>query len=165
MFASYPMTEVSDPDIAARSQKLRFDAGCEAKDDWVYIDDLVQRYRERCAGCEEMVRDVDEFLANITVPVTRAGFERYCAKAQQQFQAQQVKEQQRARLADICAQVGVIEPGAEHEALALRIDELEKAVESYAERLKAAEQTAPKHSAGSFWGLLVFSAISDGTQS
>nr|WP_317623871.1 hypothetical protein [Acidovorax sp. SUPP3334]BDH38379.1 hypothetical protein AVHM3334_23270 [Acidovorax sp. SUPP3334] len=146
------------PGVAARSQKLMFEAGYEPKSDWVFITDLVEQYRKQFASSEDMLNELEEFLASAG-PVTRASFKRFSSEARMHDHAREAKKRQRVRLVDICAQAGVTNPGADHEALALRIVELEQAVKSYAERLKAAELAAQQRSGSSFVPFVVGVAV------
>ncbi len=150
-----------DIDVKKNAQRLLLEAGYKAADDWIYIDDLVRDYRESHAGRGEMLRGLEEFLGTTTMPVTRADFIRFAERALADERAQEAKDRHRARLEAIYSQFGVAEHGAGHEALALRIVELEKALTAYAERLRAAERAAAAKSASPIVPFLIGVAIGD----
>lgn len=133
-------THDHDAEVTKGSQRLLLEAGYQPKPEWIFIDDLVQRFRTQSATSEGMLRALDQFLASATSPVTRAGFERFATGALEEERARQAQGRQRDRLDDIYAHFGVAQHDAAHEAMALRIAELEQAVKSYAERLRDAER-------------------------
>lgn len=145
--------------VNAGAQRLLMEAGYEPKGDWVFIDDLVQQFREQHTKREDLLGDLDTFLATAPSALTRAVFANFCAVVRQRERSREKARRQLDRLAGIYAKAGICIAGAEHEALALRIIELEQAVQSYAERLRTAEAASKRHESGSPFPFLVGVAI------
>ncbi|OBY87008.1 hypothetical protein [Delftia sp. JD2] len=137
-------TSVEKVAMSQSAQKLLAEAGYEPKADWVYIEDLVQKYLHRHKGKDALLEHVKSLLADSVRPVTRSEFVRLTAELDKR-EAEQEKNQARAdQLSDILTKAGVTEVALGHEALAIRIYELERAVEAYAQKLKIAESSAPR---------------------
>ncbi|MDN8617146.1 hypothetical protein [Variovorax ginsengisoli] len=130
-----------DSATQAASQKLLMEAGYEPKDDWLYIDDLVDQIRSTNAGQADLLQQVDHYLATTAAPSRRA-FKIFCRTLYQQDADRQRAEKLAEGMARVYASAGVAEPDAGHKALALRISELELAVQGYAARLRKAEEAA-----------------------
>lgn len=145
---SQERTADGDAAIAAASQRMLMDAGYEPRGYWVYIDDLVQGFRQRQAGRPDLLGEVDALLAG-PAPVTRTGFQLWCSELLQREGAQRAARAIQARIEEICAEAGISDPGPGHQALAQRVVELEHAVQAYAERARATEAApAPRRSLG-----------------
>jgi len=135
-------TSGDDMTVSQNAQKLLFEAGYEPKAEWVFIDDLLQKYLCRHKGKDDLLQEVKSLLADSVRPVTRSEFLQL-TNALDKREAEQKKNQDRAgQLTDILTKAGVTEVALGHEALAMRIYELERAVEMYAQKLKMAESTA-----------------------
>jgi hypothetical protein len=129
-------------EVSAGAQKLLMEAGYQPKAEWVFIEDLVLDFRNKYEGREDLLAELDRYLANGALPVTRSRFKAFSAEVQRQERVRRVVLQQHVSFIEIYTKAGIKAPDAGHEALALRILELEKAVQAYAERLKSAEAKA-----------------------
>ena len=125
--------------VSALSQKLLLEAGYEPKGDWVYIEDLIQKYQNSHKGNLDLLQEVKSFLSDSLIPVTRAEFVNFTATLATRENERRKAEIRSTQLQEILVSAGVTHKDAGHEALALRVHELERAVEAYAQKLKAAD--------------------------
>jgi hypothetical protein len=112
--------------VSALSQKLLLEAGYEPKGDWVYIEDLIQKYQNSHKGNLDLLQEVKSFLSDSLIPVTRAEFVNFTATL-----ATRENERRKAEIRSTQLQEILVS--------ALRVHELERAVEAYAQKLKAAD--------------------------
>ena len=126
------------------------DAGYEPMDDWVFIEDLIESYRSTYADRTDLLSVLDQFLLATEKPVTRGEFKAYSgsiqasetsrlAMAAEKERLNSMIAMQKEKLTAIFERFGIVAPEAGHEALALRIIELEKAVKEYADRVRLAK--------------------------
>lgn len=125
--------------VSALSQKLLLEAGYEPKGDWVYIEDLIQKYQNSHKGNLDLLQEVKSFLSDSLIPITRAEFVNFTATLATRENERRKAEIRSTQLQEILVSAGVTHKDAGHEALALRVHELERAVEAYAQKLKAAD--------------------------
>jgi len=131
-------------EVSAGAQKLLMEAGYQPKAEWVFIDDLVLDFRNKFERREDLVAELERFLANGALPVTRSRFKAFFAEVQHRERVRREVQQQHVNFTEIYTKAGIKEPDAGHEALALRILDLEKAVQAYADRLKSAQTKTTK---------------------
>lgn len=126
-------------EVSAGAQKLLMEAGYQPKAEWVFIEDLVLDFRNKYEGRDDLLAELDQFLVNSGLPVTRSRFTDFSTEIKHREKMRRSAEQQQTHLIEIYTKASVKAPDAGHEALALSIVELEKAVQAYANRLKLAE--------------------------
>jgi hypothetical protein len=129
-------------EVSAGAQKLLMEAGYQPKAEWVFIDDLVLDFRNKFEGREDLVAELERFLSNGALPVNRSRFKAFFTEVQHRERVRRDLHQQHVNLTETYTKSGIKEPDAGHEALALRILELETAVQAYADRLKSAQAKA-----------------------
>ena len=144
-------------DLATRAaaQKLLMEAGYEPRGDWLYIGDLVEKFRTFNAGNLDVIQQVDDFLATEIAP-SRIAFKRYTSDLERKTVDLKRAEEDKKRLESICAAAGSATPDASHVALACRIAELEDVVKSYAEQLRKSQLDLEKATTEKTSGMLPF---------
>nr|WP_314710587.1 hypothetical protein [uncultured Comamonas sp.] len=125
--------------VSALSQKLLLEAGYQPKGEWVYIEDLIQKYQNSHKSNHDLLQEVKSFLSDSIIPITRAEFVNFTATLANRENEKRKTELRSTQLQEILATAGVTHKDAGHEALALRIHELECAVEAYAQKLKSSD--------------------------